>query len=86
MLATTQKLERRFVPITVISTVRSTATNRKVGGRAKSFHPGCRAVDFRVHGSSRGVMRFLASQSAIGGIKRYSSGFYPIDNGPRRSW
>ena len=81
-----QKVAARFGPITVSSTARSRAKNARVGGRSKSYHLGCRAVDFRVHGSSRGLIGFLASQISVGGIKRYSSGFYHIDNGPRRSW
>jgi uncharacterized protein YcbK (DUF882 family) len=81
-----QKVAARFGPITVNSTARSRAKNARVGGRSKSYHLGCRAVDFRVHGSSKGLIGFLASQKNVGGIKRYSSGFYHIDNGPRRSW
>jgi Peptidase M15 len=76
----------KYGPITVNSTARSTAKNRKVGGRSKSFHLGCRAVDFRVHGRTKGLMQFLAAQKGVGGLKRYSSGFYHIDNGPRRTW
>ncbi|NJR13403.1 MAG: DUF882 domain-containing protein [Phyllobacteriaceae bacterium] len=76
----------KFGPITVNSTVRSASKNRKVGGRSKSFHLDCRAVDFRVHGSTKGLAAFLGKQKAVGGIKRYSSGFYHIDNGPRRTW
>jgi uncharacterized protein YcbK (DUF882 family) len=76
----------KYGPITVNSTARSAAKNRKVGGRSKSFHLGCRAVDFRVHGRTKGLMQFLAAQKGVGGLKRYSSGFYHIDNGPRRTW
>ncbi len=81
-----QKVAAKYGPVTVNSTARSRAKNTSVGGRSKSFHLGCRAVDFRVHGSSKGLIGFLAAQKNIGGIKRYSSGFYHIDNGPRRSW
>lgn len=81
-----QKVAARFGPITVNSTARSRAKNASVGGRSKSYHLGCRAVDFRVHGSTKGLAAFLSSQKNVGGIKRYSSGFYHIDNGPRRSW
>jgi hypothetical protein len=76
----------KFGPITVSSTARSKTKNRAVGGRSKSFHLGCRAVDFRVHGSTKGLMTFLAGNNNVGGLKRYSSGFYHIDNGPRRTW
>lgn len=81
-----QNVAAKFGPITVSSTARSRAKNARVGGRSKSFHLGCRAVDFRVHGSTKGLIGFLAGQKNVGGIKRYSSGFYHIDNGPRRSW
>lgn len=81
-----QKVAAKFGPITVNSTARSRSKNASVGGRSKSYHLGCRAVDFRVHGSTKGLMAFLSNQKNVGGIKRYSSGFYHIDNGPRRSW
>ncbi len=80
------KVSKRFGPITVNSTVRSRGKNRRVGGQSKSYHLSCRAVDFRVHGSSRGLMRFLRAQAGVGGLNRYPSGFYHIDNGPRRTW
>jgi uncharacterized protein YcbK (DUF882 family) len=50
------------------------------------MHLACRAVDFRVHGKSRGLTKFLLSQKEVGGYNRYPSGFYHIDNGPRRTW
>ena len=81
-----QKVAAQYGPVTVSSTARSRTKNASVGGRSKSFHLGCRAVDFRVHGSTKGLIAFLAAQKNVGGIKRYSSGFYHIDNGPRRSW
>ena len=45
-----------------------------------------RAIDFRVHGKTKGLMAFLRAQKGVGGVKRYRSGFYHIDNGPRRTW
>ncbi|MGB8816976.1 MAG: D-Ala-D-Ala carboxypeptidase family metallohydrolase [Rhizobiaceae bacterium] len=80
------KVSAKYGPITVNSTYRSPGKNRKVGGRGKSMHLSCRAVDFRVHGNSRGMMQFLAAQAQVGGLNRYPSGFYHIDNGPRRTW
>lgn len=79
------KVSAKFGPITVNSTYRAPGKNRKVGGRGKSMHLSCRAVDFRVHGSTRGLMNFLLAQG-VGGYNRYPSGFYHIDNGPRRTW
>lgn len=80
------KVSKRFGPITVNSTYRAPSKNRKIGGRGKSMHLSCRAVDFRVHGSTRGLVNFLLAQKAVGGYNRYPSGFYHIDNGPRRTW
>ena len=72
--------------ITVSSTHRSRPHNRRIGGARHSMHLACRAVDFRVHHPHRGLLSFLRRQPGLGGIKRYRSGFYHIDNGERRSW
>ena len=80
------KVSAKFGPITVNSTYRAPGKNRQVGGRGKSMHLSCRAVDFRVHGSTLGLMTFLMAQPGVGGYNRYPSGFYHIDNGPRRTW
>jgi uncharacterized protein YcbK (DUF882 family) len=81
-----KRVSAKYGPITVNSTWRAPGKNRRVGGRGKSMHLSCRAVDFRVHGSSRGLARFLIAQRDVGGFNRYPSGFYHIDNGPRRTW
>ena len=81
-----KRVSARYGPITVNSTWRPRAKNRRIGGRSKSLHLSCRAVDFRVHGSSRGLARFLLAHREVGGFNRYPSGFYHIDNGPRRTW
>jgi uncharacterized protein YcbK (DUF882 family) len=84
--AVLSKVSAKYGPITVSSTYRSPGKNRKAGGKRKSMHLSCRAVDFRVHANSRGLMKFLAAQKGVGGLNRYPSGFYHIDNGPRRTW
>jgi uncharacterized protein YcbK (DUF882 family) len=84
--AVLSRVSAKYGPITVNSTYRSAGKNRKVGGKGHSMHLACRAVDFRVHGSSRGLMPWLAAQQAVGGYNRYPSGFYHIDNGPKRTW
>jgi uncharacterized protein YcbK (DUF882 family) len=81
-----KRVSARYGPITVNSTWRARAKNRRIGGRSKSLHLSCRAVDFRVHGSSRGLAKFLLAHREVGGFNRYPSGFYHIDNGPRRTW
>ena len=80
------RVSAKYGPVTVNSTYRSPGKNRKVGGKGKSMHLSCRAVDFRVHGSSRGLIQYLSAQKEVGGLNRYPSGFYHIDNGPRRTW
>ncbi len=84
--AVLSRVSKQYGPIVVNSTYRSKAKNRRVGGKSKSFHLSCRAIDFRVHGKTRGLLTYLRKQKGVGGVKRYRSGFYHIDNGPRRSW
>jgi hypothetical protein len=73
-----------FGPVRITSTCRSASANRAAGGAPRSLHLSGHAVDFRVGGSSRTVLAFLASHSAVGGYKAYRSGLYHIDTGPRR--
>ncbi|MCB8823013.1 YcbK family protein [Microvirga rosea] len=79
-------LSARFGEISVESTHRSSGRNRRAGGAQHSLHLACRAVDFRVHGRSRGVMAYLRSRPDVGGLKIYRNGIIHIDNGTRRSW
>jgi len=76
----------KYGPITVSSTYRSPAKNRKIGGKSKSWHLKCGAVDFRVHAKTGGLLKYLRSNKNVGGYKRYKSGFYHIDAGPKRTW
>lgn len=80
------QVSRKFGHVTINSTNRSRRKNRRVGGARRSWHIGCRAVDFRVRGRTRGLYRWLRNHPNVGGLKRYRSGFYHIDIGPRRTW
>lgn len=80
------RLADRYGRVTVMSTKRWWLENWWKGGADSSYHLNCRAVDFRVNGDPRDVIAFLKAQPEVGGYKRYSSGFYHIDNGPRRTW
>jgi uncharacterized protein YcbK (DUF882 family) len=75
-----------FGPVVVNSTFRSQRKNRRVGGAKSSYHLRCQAVDFRVVRGGRGVLNYLARFRSVGGLKRYRSGFFHIDTGPRRTW
>jgi hypothetical protein len=74
-----------FGPVTVNSTCRSHAHNRRVGGAPRSMHLTGDAADFRVRGASPGaVYAFLRGR--VGGIKHYGGGLFHIDTGARRTW
>ncbi|MGI9353988.1 MAG: D-Ala-D-Ala carboxypeptidase family metallohydrolase, partial [Rhizobiaceae bacterium] len=65
------QVARKYGRVTVSSSHRSHRHNRRVGGKRKSYHLSCRAVDFRVHGRTRGLTRWLARHPSVGGFKRY---------------
>jgi hypothetical protein len=75
-----------FGAVTVSSTCRNHAHNRRVGGARKSHHLTGNAADFRVRGNVRGALAMLRSFGSLGGIKHYGGGLIHIDTGPKRSW
>ena len=79
-------VSKKFGPVTVNSTHRSRSKNRKVGGAQQSYHLSCKAVDFRVDGNPSAVLKYLRAHPQVGGVKRYRTGYFHIDNGPKRSW
>lgn len=81
-----RRAANRFGPITINSTHRWPLENKRKGGKSKSYHLSCRAVDFTIPGDPKAVIRFLKSHSQVGGYSYYPRGFYHIDNGPRRTW
>ena len=80
------KISKRFGPVTVHSTHRWPLENKRKGGKPKSYHLTCRAVDFSVPGNPAEVKRYLVSMREVGGYSHYPKGFYHIDTGPRRTW
>ena len=80
------RVARRFGPVKVHSTHRWPLENKRKGGKPKSFHLSCRAIDFSVPGDPVKVKAYLVSQWEVGGYSYYSKGFYHIDNGRRRTW
>lgn len=75
-----------YGPITVSSTCRDHAHNRRVGGAPKSYHLSGSAADFRVHANAGAAYAFLRSSGSVGGLKHYGGGLFHIDSGPRRSF
>ena len=80
------KISRKFGPVRVHSTHRWPLENARKGGKKKSYHLTCRAVDFSVPGKPSEVKAYLRSLPGVGGYSYYPRGFYHIDNGPRRTW
>jgi len=79
-------IAEKFGTVTIASTFRSKRHNASVGGASRSMHLECRAVDFFVRGNARDIVAFIRAHPAVGGFKRYPTGHYHIDNGPRRTW
>jgi hypothetical protein len=80
------QVSQKFGPVVVNSSVRGVRHNRRVGGARRSWHLRCMAVDFRVHGNSKGLWAFLRGHPIVGGLHRYPLGFFHIDLGPKRTW
>jgi len=80
------QISRKFGRVIVNSTYRGRRKNRLVGGKRRSYHLRCQAVDFRVAGRTRGLAGWLARHPYVGGYNRYRSGYFHIDTGPKRTW
>jgi uncharacterized protein YcbK (DUF882 family) len=80
------RVSRQYGPVTVHSTHRWPMENKLKGGKPKSYHLRCRAVDFSVSTYGGDITGYLKSQGEVGGFSRYPQGFYHIDTGPRRTW
>lgn len=78
------KVAANYGRVTVSSTCRSKARNRRVGGAKRSQHLTGNAVDFRVHGNWRAAAAYLRGHS--GGFKHYGGGLFHLDTGARRRW
>lgn len=81
-----RRVAQTYGPVVVHSTHRWPGENRRKGGKPKSYHLRCRAVDFSVPGHNESLIGYLKAQREVGGLSRYPQGFYHIDNGPRRTW
>jgi hypothetical protein len=81
-----RRVSQTYGPVVVYSTHRWPGENRRKGGKPKSYHLRCRAVDFALPNHNGSIIEFLKAQREVGGYSRYPQGFYHIDNGPRRTW
>lgn len=76
---------RKFGKVTVNSTKREVAENRRKGGAKNSYHLRCEAIDFSVRGNRAEIKNFLKNHKGVGGYSSYVN-HYHIDTGPRRTW
>jgi len=76
---------RKFGKVTVTSTKRERAENRRKGGAKNSHHLRCEAADFVLNGDRKKIKKFLKNHKGVGGYSSYSR-HYHIDTGPRRTW
>jgi hypothetical protein len=79
-------VSRRFGKVRVHSSHRWPFENMRKGGKPRSYHLTCRAVDFSVPGDPAAVKRYLISRPEVGGYSYYRQGFFHIDTGARRTW
>jgi hypothetical protein len=80
------RISRQYGPVVVHSSHRWPLENFRKGGKPKSYHLGCKAVDFSVSTYDGDITSYLTSLPEVGGYSRYPQGFYHIDSGPRRTW
>jgi len=82
LVAVIHHVAQNYGSVTVNSTCRNHAHNRRVGGAPKSYHLTGSAADFRVHGNHGAAYSYL--KGAVGGLSHYGGGLFHIDTGPRR--
>jgi len=82
------RVAKRFGPVRVHSTHRWPLENLRKGGKPRSYHLTCQAVDFSVRGGNPSEIKaYLKSMREVGGYSYYPrSNFFHIDTGPRRTW
>jgi hypothetical protein len=81
-----KRVSQNYGPVVVHSTHRWPMENFRKGGKPKSYHLRCSAVDFSVSTYDGDITGYLVNQPEVGGFSRYPQGFYHIDTGPRRTW
>ncbi|MCU0790755.1 MAG: D-Ala-D-Ala carboxypeptidase family metallohydrolase, partial [Nitratireductor sp.] len=61
-----KRVSREYGPVTVHSTHRWPMENKRKGGKPKSFHLKCRAVDFSVSTYNGDLTNYLKAQPEVG--------------------
>lgn len=76
-------VQRRYGPVTVVSTMRRGA---RIGGGRPSMHASCQAVDFRPARGTYGKVAAHLRRTWHGGLGTYSAGHIHIDTGQNYRW
>lgn len=70
---------RAFGEVTLVSTQTLNTGNHYLGSARHRFHQDCEAVDFRVEGDPREVVRWLRGRPNVGGVASYRNGVIHVD-------
>lgn len=68
-----------FGEVTLVSTEILNTGNHYRGSARHRFHQDCEAVDFRVAGDPREVVRWLRGRPDVGGVASYRNGVIHVD-------
>ena len=78
------ELAARFGRVSVVSTTQLHTDNHSRGSVRHRMHQACRAVDLRVEGDNRAVLRYLRSRPEVSGLNTYRNDLIHIDYAERR--
>ncbi len=73
LLAVLEDVQKRFGPVTLVSTTELHTHNHAPGGARHKMHAACRAVDFQVAGDLAAVAAYLRSRPEVGGVNVYKN-------------
>lgn len=69
----------RFGRVTVVSTTHLHTDNHARGSVRHKLHQACRAVDIKVEGDTRAVLRYLRTRPEVNGLNTYRNDLIHID-------
>jgi uncharacterized protein YcbK (DUF882 family) len=72
-------LEKRFGPLTIVSTTRLHTDNHSPGSSRANLHAACKAVDIKTSREPNELIAYLRSRPEIGGVNSYRNGLVHFD-------
>jgi len=73
------ELEKRFGPVTIVSTTRLHSDNHSPGSIRANLHSACKAVDIKTSREPNEVIAYLRSRPEVGGVNTYRNGVVHFD-------